>query len=374
MRLVAGATSATAVVGVALLASVGLSGQSTPSGGWTLERHQEIVRTIRAQIGVDNAWKPPRTPWGQPDLQGNWTSDSVHGIPRERPEQFAGRAFLTDQEFAERSKREEQTRQAAFNASSPNTNGRDRAWRGNTTFRMTSLIVDPSDGKIPPLTPEAQRKHIVRGTWGTGPHDGPEDFTLYDRCITRGVVGSVLPVSYGNGNTIMQTPNQVVISYEMIHDTRVIPTDGRPHPGRNLRQYLGDSRGRWEGDTLIVETTNFTDRTSIGGNGNGLRHTDAMRMVERITRLSPEFLLYDVTMDDPKTYARPWTMVLPLVAPRGFENLPYECHEGNGAVKYTLSAARKYDRAVNEAIAKGLPPPPPPPCPTGISGCASTEE
>jgi hypothetical protein len=368
------------VAGVACLALVPLNGQgpsgttSGASAGWTMERHQEFVRTIRAQMGVAKSWTPPRTSWGQPDLQGSWTSDSVHGVPRERPEQFAGRAFLTDAEYAERVAREEKTRQNALAASSPNTSGRDRAWRGDTTFRMTSLIVDPSDGKIPPLTAEAQSKRIVRGTWGNGPHDGPEDFTLYDRCITRGVVGSVLPVSYGNGNTILQTPNQVVISYEMIHDTRVIPTDGRPHSGPGLRQYLGDSRGRWEGDTLVVETTNFTDKTSIGGNGNGLRHSDALRMVERLTRLSPEFLLYEVTVDDPKTYARPWTMALPLVAPRGFENLPYECHEGNGAVKYTLSAARKYDKAVNEALAKGLPPPPPPPCPAGISGCAGTEE
>jgi hypothetical protein len=372
--LIALTTALATFIGVGLLAPLPLASQSATSSGWTLDRHVDIVRTIRAQIGVAKEWKAPRTPWGQPDLQGSWTSDSVHGVPRERPEQFAGRTFLTDQEYAERVAREEKTRQAALNASSPNTNGRDRAWRGDTTFRITSMVVDPPDGRIPPLTPDAQNRRVIRGTWGNGPHDGPEDFTLYDRCITRGIVGSVLPVSYGNGNTIIQTPGQVVISYEMIHDTRVIPTDGRPHPGKNLRQYLGDSRGRWEGDTLIVETTNFNDKTSIGANGNGLRHSDALRMVERLTRLSPEFLLYEVTVDDPKTYARPWTMVLPLVAPRGFENLPYECHEGNGAVKYTLSAARKYDRAVNEALAKGLPPPLPPPCPTGISGCQATEE
>jgi hypothetical protein len=381
------ATGAVAVFVTALVSSarvpVGAAGgpqapaaaaKPATASGWTLERHREMVRTFRAQIGVPKDWTPPRTPWGQPDLQGSWTSDSVHGVPRERPEQFAGRAFLTDSEFADRVKREEQTRQNAATASSPNTNGRDRIWRGNVTFNMTSLIVDPADGRIPPLTADAQSRPVVRGTWGNGPHNGPEDFTLYDRCITRGVVGSVLPVSYGNGNSIMQTPNQVVIAYEMIHDTRVIPTDGRPHPGGGLRQYLGDSRGRWEGDTLIVETTNFTDKTSIGGNGNGLRHSDALRMTERITRLSRDFLLYDVTMDDPKTYTRPWTMVLPLVAPAGFENLPYECHEGNGAVKYTLSAARKYDKTVAEAVAKGLPPPPPPPCPSGISGCQGTEE
>ena len=222
-------------------------------------------------------------------------------------EQFAGRAFLTDAVYAERVKREAQTRSSAENASRPNTNGRDRAWRGNVTFRMTSMIMDPPDGRIPPLMPEAQNRPIVRGTSGTGPHNGPEDFTLYDRCITRGIIGSVLPVLYGNGNTVIQTPNQVVIAYEMIHDTRVIPTDGRVHVGPHLKQYLGNARGRWDGETLVVETTNFTDKTSIGANGNGLRHSDALRMTERLTRLSSDFLLYDVTVDDPKMYARPWT-------------------------------------------------------------------
>jgi hypothetical protein len=360
--------------------SVPAAGQSEATAatgstsGWTLAKHRDLVRKLRTDIGLPASWKTPRTSWGDPDLQGQWTSDSVHGVPRERSEQFAGRAFLTDAEYAERVKREAQTRSSAENASSPNTNGRDRAWRGNVTFRMTSMIMDPPDGRIPPLTPEAQSRPVVRGTWGAGPHNGPEDFTLYDRCITRGIVGSVLPVSYGNGNTVIQTPNQVVIAYEMIHDTRVIPTDGRAHIGPHLKQYLGNARGRWDGETLIVETTNFTDKTSIGANGNGLRHSDALRMTERLTRMSADFLLYDVTVDDPKTYARPWTMVLPLIAPTGFENLPYECHEGNGAVKYTLSAARKYDTDVNAAIAKGLPPPPPPPCPAGISGCAGTEE
>jgi hypothetical protein len=222
------------------------------------------------------------------------------------------------------------------------------------------MIMDPPNGRIPPLTPEAQNRRIIRGTWGDGPHDGPEDFTLYDRCITRGVVGSVLPVSYGNGNVILQTPGQVVINYEMIHDTRLIPVDGRPHLGANIRMHMGDPRGRWVGETLVIETTNFTDRTSIGGNGNGLKHTEAMRLTEHLTRISDNFLLYDVTMDDPKTYTKPWTMVLPLIAPPGFQILPYECHEANGAVKYSLSGAREYDNAVKEALAKGLPPPPPP--------------
>ena len=301
-------------------------------------------------------WTQPKTPWGHPDLQGEWTSDSARGIPRERPDQFAGRAQLTDQEFAERAARDEQTIKNALKASGAQTGGRDGAWRGSQSFRQTSLIVEPADGKMPPLTPEAlmRRAPRDRGSFGDGPFDGPEDFTLYDRCITRGIVGGVLPVPYGNGNRILQTPDAFVISYKMIHDTRVIPLDGRPHLGQHLRQYLGDSRGRFEGNTLVVETTNFTDKTSLGANGNGLRHSDVMRMVERFTRVAADTLTYSITIDDPKTYTRPWTLSLPLVAPPGFQTLPYECHEGNGAVKYILSAERAEDLAIAEDLKKGI--------------------
>ena len=209
---------------------------------------------------------------------------------------------------------------------------------------------------MPPLTPDALKRRAPRdrGSFGEGPFDSPEDFTLYDRCITRGIVGGVLPVPYGHGAWILQTPNAFVISYEMIHDTRVVPLDGRPHLGHNLQQYLGDSRGHWEGETLVIETTNFTDKTSLGANGNGLRHSVAMRMVERFTRTAPDVIRYTITVDDPKTYTRPWTLSLPLVSPKGFQPLPYECHEGNGAIKYILSAERAEDQAIAEDLKKGI--------------------
>jgi hypothetical protein len=309
-----------------------------------------------AKAATTAKWTPPKTPWGHPDLQGTWTSDSARGIPRERPEQFAGRAELTDQEFAERLARDEQTIKNALAASGAQTGGRDAAWRGSQTFRQASLIVDPPDGRMPPLTPEAAKRSSPRdrGSFGNGPFNGPEDFTLYDRCITRGIVGGVLPVPYGNGNRILQTPGSFVISYEMIHDTRVIPLDGRPHIGQGLRQFLGDSRGRWDGNTLVVETTNFTDRTGLGGNGNGLPHSQSLRMVERFTRVASDVLQYTITIDDPKTYARPWTLSLPLVSPPGFDILPYECHEGNGAIKYILAAERAEDQALEEDRQKGI--------------------
>ena len=194
----------------------------------------------------------------------------MRGIPRERPDEFGTRQFLTDEEFARRATQDEQTlRQQLRGPYGARNDLRSR------TFRQTSLVVDPPDGKIPPLTPEAESRATPRdrGSFGQGPFDGPEDFSLFDRCITRGVVGSILPVIYGNGHYIVQAPGYVAISYEMVHDTRIIPLDGRPHPGGGLRLYLGDARGRWDGNTLVVETTNFTDRTSISENGNGLRHS-----------------------------------------------------------------------------------------------------
>jgi hypothetical protein len=293
------------------------------------------------------SWTPPRTPWGHPDLEGVWTSDGARGIPRERPAELAGKALLTDEEFAQKLASDEKNLKQA----------RGDARFKTKTFRQTSLIVEPADGRTPPFTPEALKRAAGRdrGSFGEGPFNSPEDFTLYDRCITRGIVGGVLPVPYGNGNRILQTPDEVVISYEMIHDTRVIPLDGRPHVGRKIRQYLGDSRGHWEGNTLVVETTNFTDQTSVaGGNGNGLRHSADLRLVERITRMEPDVLQYDVRIEDAKTYARPWTISVPLISPPGFELLPYECHEGNVAVMSILSAERTEDKALEDDAKRGI--------------------
>jgi hypothetical protein len=293
----------------------------------------------------------PRTPWGDPDLQGIWTSDDMRGIPRERPDEFGARQFLTDEEFTRRATQDEQTLKQQLRG--PYGARNDLRSR---TFRQTSLVVDPPDGKIPPLTPEAESRATPRdrGSFGQGPFDGPGDFSLFDRCITRGVVGSILPVIYGNGHSIVQAPGYVAISYEMVHDTRIIPLDGRPHPGGGLRLYLGDARGRWDGNTLVVETTNFTDRTSISENGNGLRHSPELRLIERITRVDSDVLEYRVTIDDPKTYTRPWTMALSLTSPRGYELLPYECHEGNHGLPNILSAERAEDRLVDEAAKQGI--------------------
>jgi hypothetical protein len=301
--------------------------------------------------GSPTSYATPKTPWGEPDLQGVWSSDDTAGIPRERPAEIETRLYQTDAEFAARKKQVDVGVQRGENAVGSFRN--DFATRA---FRQTSLIVDPPDGRMPMTTAAAEKRRASRdrGTFGDGPFNTFEDFTLYDRCITRGIVGSVLRVIYGNGNSIVQSPGVVAFSYEMIHDTRIIYTDGRPHIGQAIRQYLGDSRAHWEGDVLIVETTNLTDKTSIGGNGNGLRHSAKMKITEQFKRVANDVLQYQFTIDDPVTYERPFTMSMPLTPLSGGVLLPYECHEGNLAVRNALSAERAEDRALADDLAKGI--------------------
>ena len=297
----------------------------------------------------------PKTPWGDPDIQGTWSSDDLRGVPVQRADEFAGRAELSDEEFAKRDAANKDTRTRELNRV-----GAFRNDVGTRTFRQTSLVVEPADGRIPPMTPEAQREVAIRQVQRSTAPSSWTDRSLYDRCITRGVLGSVLPVIYGNGNQIFQAPGLVSITYEMVHDTRIIPLDNRPHVGKNIKQYLGDARGRWEGNTLVVETTNFLGNTTgVGGNGGGTPTSDALRLTERFTRVAPDMLNYEATIDDPKTFTRPWKLLLPLTTQPGYQVLPYECHEGNLALHNILSAARSEEKATQDALSKGLKPPPP---------------
>jgi hypothetical protein len=300
--------------------------------------------------GPANPYTVPKTPWGEPDLQGIWSSDDAT-MPMSRPQNFGDRLYLNDEEFAARQK---QIQTGINNAE--NAVGSFRGDFARRAFRQTSLIVDPPDGRTPAFTAEAQKRRAPRdqGTFGNGPFDSTLDFTLYDRCITRGIVGSVMRVVYGNGNRIVQAPGMVAISYEMIHDTRFFYTDGRPHVSPSIKQYLGDSRARWEGDELVVETTNLTDQTSIGPNGNGLRHSDKMKITERFKRVGDQILQYQITVDDPVTYARPFTLSLPLTPLDGGVLLPYECHEGNYAVRQSLGAERAEDDKVAADFKRGI--------------------
>lgn len=300
----------------------------------------------------DSSWQLPRTSWGHPDLQGIWSVDDMRGIPRDRPEAAGNSASLTEAEFAQRANRDQAGMDRAVNAETFLRNE-----YGIRTFGYSSLIVEPADGRMPEMTEFGKSRAAPRdrGTFGNGPFDTAEDFTLYDRCISRGIIGSILPVIYGNGLRIVQTPDTVAISYEMIHDTRIIPLDDKPFLADEIRQYMGNSRAFWDGATLVIETRNLTDKTSIGGNGNGVRHSAAMVITERMTRVDAAMIDYFATVDDPLTYTEPFTFRLTITSQPDYQIYEYSCHEGNGAVGHTLSGERAYEASVADAIARGLP-------------------
>jgi hypothetical protein len=233
----------------------------------------------------DPKWTAPKTSWGHPNLEGTFATDDMRGIPFDRPEELGTQEFLSEQQFVERAKRQQAGSDHAANVETFNKN----TW-GVRSFGFTSLVVDPPNGRTPPLTAEARAQAAARaerGSFGAGPFNTFEDFSLYDRCIARSLGAGMSAVLYGNGIRITQSPDSVTITYEMIHEARVIRLDNRPHLPDDVTQYSGNSRGHWEGDTLVVETAGFTSKTNIGGsaqNSAKLRTTE--RIPPRIRRLS----------------------------------------------------------------------------------------
>ncbi|HEU4617724.1 MAG TPA: hypothetical protein VFV10_06755 [Gammaproteobacteria bacterium] len=345
-------------ISVAAVLAYPASAQQGQQGGPAPDAKPSALRRVPAETTAAAAtnpdWKAPKTSWGDPSFEGVWSSDDMRSVPLNRPQELGTRQELDEKGFEERASRDEAGRNRAVNTETFLRN----EW-GVRTFGYSSLVVDPANGQVPEMTAagKARAASRDRGTFGPGPFNDFEDFTLYDRCITRGLLGSVLPVIYGNGVRIAQSPGYVALSYEMIHDTRLIPLDGRPHVSGRIRQYLGDSRGRWEGDTLVIETTNMTDQTSVGTNGNGIRHSDRIKITERLTRVDPDMIEYVATVEDPVTYTAPFTVRLMLTTQPNYEMYEYSCHEGNQAVYNALSGERAFEQQVAEAIANDEPPP-----------------
>ncbi len=301
-----------------------------------------------AAVVVDPQWQAPRTSWGEPSLEGVWTSDDMRSVPLNRPAEFETRESLTDEEFYARASQDQGARDDAVNVGSFLQHE-----YGVRTFGYTSLIVDPPNGRMPPLTEAgaAINASRTRGTYGAGPFNSIADFSLYDRCITRGPLGSILPSIYGNGVRISQSPGVVAVTSEMIHETRVIHIGDAAPLNDAIRQFPGSSRGRWEGDTLVVESTNFTDRASA----SRVPNSPQFRMTEYFTRVDPEMIEYRATLEDPVTLTAPFTIRLMLTTQPGYTLYEYSCHEGNQAVRNSLSGERVYEQQVAEAIANGLP-------------------
>jgi hypothetical protein len=308
---------------------------------------------LDAQTKPAKAYTQPKTPWGDPDLQGTWTSDDCINTPMQRPANFGEKLYLTDEELTQREAaiaRQAENDKQQFVASNAQANVNPPGhWgeRARRPCRQTSLVIDPPNGRTPDLTPEAQARVVPRGAGNNA--TSWEDFSFYIRCISRGVAGSILPVIYGNGTQILQGPGYVLLLQEMVHEARVIPLDNRPHAGSNVRSYMGDSRGRWEGNTLVVETTNFLGgKTGIGLNGGGTPTSDALKLTERFTRVDPNTINYEMTVDDPKIYTKPWKVGFPISQEPGYQNFEYACHEGNNAMFNSLSGARAAENAAEK--------------------------
>lgn len=330
-----------AVVSLVALGALGLPAQEPPATSGT-------------------TWKVPRTPWGHPDFQGVWTTDGEIGVPFERPVEFGTNAILTDQQFAERNQRLKKRYQ---------DNKEDRRVRpgdveagpehwyegGAQVSRRTSLIIDPPNGRMPEYTPEAKQRVVPKGTeinvggsFGNGPFDGPEDLHLADRCITRGMPHTWLPSEYNNGFEIVQTADHVAIYFERLHEARVIPFDSGAPRTSSIGRWMGESRARWDGDTLVIDVTNLSDRTTWRKSPGPTR-----RLTERLTRVAPDTVRVEVTINDPTTWTRPWTFaVTGKKDPNYWQIFEYACHEGNYAMRNILSGARAQEKAAGASSKK----------------------
>ncbi len=293
-------------------------------------------------------YTPPKTPWGDPDLQGNWPAQ--FNIPMQRAGNVKDKEVLSDEEFAQTEQQAEQ-QSASIQKQYENqiTINPPLYWsEGGKRTKQTSVVVDPPDGRIPPMTPQAQK--IVaseRGGLGPGQHfpdkvDSWEDFDYYSRCITRGFPSTMLYTVYNYGNDIIQAPGYVVIRSEMVHEQRIIPItsgkDGRAHVGKAIKTYMGNSIGHWEGNTLVVETTNLRPESGAGG-----RYTDAAKIVERFTRTAPDELIWEATISDPNVWTKPYTLRYPFKLDPEYHLYEYACHEGNYMMLDALTAARQLE-------------------------------
>ena len=295
-RILAGVTGCCVAVGAASLSSAGQAGKDPVA---------------------------PRTPWGHPDLRGTWTNATT--TPMERPAEFEGREFLTEEERAVRNPGSGISTEDLTTLMP--TGAYNDFWleKGELSLR-TSLLVDPSDGRYPPEA--VRRRGQQPSSFAQDGFESYTDFSTYDRCLTRGLPGAMSPGFYNHNYQIVQTPDYVAILVEMIHDARIVPLDGRPHLSSSVRQWMGDARGRWEGDTLVVETTNLPQSVRV--------------VVERFTRVDADTIDYRISVTDPAEWTASWTAAMPM-SPTDGPLFEYACHEGNHAVVNMLSGSRSKD-------------------------------
>jgi hypothetical protein len=316
-------------------------------GGLILVVGASTTLNGQTAAGSGKQWTPTRLADGQPDIQGMWNNEEANFTPLELPDELSGRTSFSKEELQ---KLAESRRKASLDQGDQRGKGDpgfyslywfDWYWRNASAGDWPALLVEPKTGKMPALTPEAQK---VNAYLRDHLHDTYSNMESGDRCISRGVFGMMLPTAYNNAKLILQAPGYVVIHSEMIHNARIIPLDGRPHVGQAIRNWEGDPRGRWEGNTLVVESTNFKPVDNMRAAGGRARQTEKRRLIERFTIADANTLKYSVSMDDPTTYTAPWTVSYPYTRDSKYQQFEYACHEGNLAVPNSLSGERAQER------------------------------
>jgi hypothetical protein len=292
--------------------------------------------------GADSrAWTVPRTSWGDTDLRGKWPLQ-MGRTPMQRPEKLGEQAYLTDEEYATAFERAKESEGAYDRENRANRIGQGHWSEFGEPLHQTSLIVEPANGRVPPMTEEGRRRAAnMKSSWSEKVFDDLSDFNSLDRCITRGLPASMIPFPYNNGLEIYQSPGYVVIRLELIHETRVIPVDGRPAPPKGIEQWLGESRGHWEGDTLVIETTNFNGEAPmviVGPSNAPIPTSTSLKITERLTRTGPSTIEYEALVEDPVVLTAPFKMKFPWTRNNGYQIFEYGCHEDNSVVQNYIRA------------------------------------
>jgi hypothetical protein len=307
------------------------------------------------------AWQPRKTAWGDPDLQGTWPLDQLGRTPFQRPAAYGNRLNLTDEEYAKALASAQQAAKGAEKEEKDNKLGAGHWFEGGLPLRQTSLIVEPANGHLPPLTEKGkQLAASMRSSWTQTAFDTTADFNSLDRCITRGLPASMIPFPYNNGVRIFQSPGYVVIQLEIVHETRIIPLDGRPQLPGNMQTWLGSSRGHFEGNTLVIDSANFNGESPmaiVSSRATSVPTSTQMHVVERLTPTGPNTIQYDMTVTDPDILTAPWKMSFPWTRNETYEFYEYACHEGNEqTANYIRATSPRFaeERARNGGIAEGL--------------------
>ena len=296
-------------------------------------------------------WQVPRTEWGDPDFSGMWPLE-VGQTPMQRNPRYGDQAYLTDEEYDAALKAAAELNGSADVEERSDTLGAGSWFERGRVLRQTSLIMEPANGRIPPLTEEGRRRaEASRSSWDNDVFETIEDFNSLDRCITRGLPATMIPFPYNNGVEIFQAPGYVVFNHEMIHETRIIPVGGSGKLPETMRTWLGDSRGHWEGDTLVVESTNFNGETPmviVGPTNQKLMTSEALKVTEHFTMTGPDTIRYEAWVEDPVVLTAPFKMDFPWRRDESYESFEYACHEGNTLVRAYITATSPRFAAMRE--------------------------